>query len=845
MKARPLLLPIDPLLPDIVRLLRRDRRLVVEAEPGAGKTTRVPRAILEAELLSDQEIVVLEPRRIAARMAAHRVAAELGEPVGERVGYAVRFDQRSSPKTRLRFVTEGVFLRMITGDPSLQRVGCVVFDEFHERSLEADLALALTLRLADTRPDLALVPMSATLDGARLAAHLGCERVRAEGRRFPVRIEHDRAPDDRPLALRITAALREVLRAEPSGHVLVFVPGAREIRDVLGAAARVVEEAGAVLLPLHGELPPDEQDRALAPSERRKIVVSTNVAESSVTLDGVVAVIDSGLVRRVTSSPWTGLPVRTTEKTSRASAAQRAGRAGRTREGLCRRLYTKGDHDARREHDPPGIARDDLTELRLLFAKLGHSLSDARWLDAPQLAAIERAERLLERLGALDRGALTGLGGHMAELAVHPRLAALAIFAAERGAPRDGALLAALLGERDPRRARRASLGDGGRGATTEAGDSDVLSVVDALSRARAERLRPAELRALELDPEGTRAVLSAATQLDAQLTRLVAPRAREDRDETLAKALLVAFSDRVARRRRPGSRELVLSGGGSARQAEESEVVLAPFVVVVRAEETARGVVARELSRIEPEWLLELFPAHVTERTRVLWDDERARADAVSELLFDDLVLDGGPARDDDETRRALAALVAERALAKGLHAIVKDTDALEGFLSRARFVREHDPSFPSFEGEALRAVVAELAVGTRSLAELAALGFPLALEARLSPAERTRLAEWAPERLLLSSGRHAKITYEPGRPPFVSSRLQDFFGMTSLPSVAGGRAALTAHLLAPSQRPVQVTSDLAGFWARHYPSIRRELCRRYPKHAWPEDPMDATRSR
>lgn len=827
-------LPIDPLLPELVETLRRDRKLVLEAPPGAGKTTRAPRAILEAGVVGDAEIVVLEPRRIAARMAATRVARELGEPVGQRVGYAVRFEERSSAKTRLRFVTEGILVRMLAADRTLSRVGCVVFDEFHERSLHADLALALSLLVREARPDLCILPMSATLDGARVAEHLGCRRLRSEGRAFPVRTTYDKAPDDRPLPIRIAGALREVLRDDPTGHVLVFVPGAREIREAMATCERIAADAGAVVLPLHGELSPEDQDRAVGPSKERKVIVSTNVAESSVTIEGVSAVIDSGLVRRVASSPWSGLPVVTTEKVSRASAAQREGRAGRTREGVCRRLYTKGDHDARKEHDDPEIARADLAELRLLLATLDRSPSDLPWLDAPPAPALARADALLERLGAISGGIVTAEGRRAAALPLHPRLGALALFAAERGCAAEGALTAAVLGERDPRRSARASFG-GGSAQRLTAGDSDVVAVVDALEAAARERLRPGELRARDLEPDAVFAIRSAAARID---ERLAGASVHGDRDTVLLQALLWAFSDRVARRRKPGGKDLVLSGGGSATQVEESSVRDAPFVVVVRADETPRGVLARDVSAIEVEWLLELFPERIKDRVRVAWNDEKGRAEASSELLFDDLVIDAGPAKDDDATARAIAKLLARKALDKGLHAIVKDPDALADWLARARFVHEHDESFPSFDGEAWARVVEELAEGWKSLDELAALGFPWVLEERLSAAEKRRLSEWAPERLAMPSGRKAKISYEPGKPPYVSSRLQDFFGLKALPTVAGGRAALAAHLLAPSNRPVQVTSDLAGFWTRHYPTIRKELSRKYPKHAWPENP-------
>src|SRR5512145_1205510 len=447
------LLPIDPLLPEIVAALRAAPSLVIEAPPGAGKTTRVPAALLAGRVVGDKEIVVLEPRRLAARLAARRVADELGEKAGETAGYQVRFEDVTSPRTRIRFVTEGLLTRQLLSAPTLPSVGAVLLDEFHERHLQGDLALALLRRLQRTgRPDLRLVAMSATLDAAPVAAYLGAPSLRSEGRRFEVAVEHlspEEAARDARLDDLVARAVRRLHREGTDGDVLVFLPGAAEIRRSREALADWAERAGVDLLPLHGDLPPEEQDRAVAPGPRRKVILSTNVAETSVTIEGVVAVVDSGLARVASHSPWSGLPRLEVRKVSRASAAQRAGRAGRTRPGRALRLYTRHDHDSRPEFDLPEVAREDLCEPFLALAALG-ALEGFPWFEPPPPAAAAAARALLERLGAVDaRGTVTDLGRRMLRFPLHPRLGRLVCEAEARGAGEAGALLAAILGERD------------------------------------------------------------------------------------------------------------------------------------------------------------------------------------------------------------------------------------------------------------------------------------------------------------------------------------------------------------------------------------------------------------
>jgi len=857
-------LPIDALLPDALVALRERRCLVVEAPPGAGKTTRLPRALLEAGLCGDGEVVVLEPRRLAARMAARRVAEEMGERPGETVGWQVRFEDVSGPATRLRYVTEALLTRRLVAEPSLPGVGAVVLDEFHERHLDSDLALALLGRLRSTsRPDLALVVMSATLDAEPVARYLGAPRVTTAGRAFPVEVEYlgvEEAARGRDLADLVAGAVRRLLREEPDGHLLCFLPGAAEIHRALEAVQAIpaVEEGDVLALPLHGDLPAEEQDRVVRPSSRRKVILSTNVAESSVTIEGVVAVVDSGLARVASHSPWTGLPILELQKVSRASAAQRAGRAGRTRAGRCLRLYTRHDHDGRPAFDAPEIVREDLAEAALLVAVLG--AQGLAFLEPPPAAAWDAAFGLLRRLGALDGDALTPLGRRLARFPLHPRLARLVVAAEDAGLGAEGALLAALVGERDIReRFDRPTRGPSpGRvpparsprpaAAPEGTGESDLLELADLFKEAAQARFAEGRLRALGLVPAAVQAVERARRQI-ARLTR-PAPDRPAGGEEALRAAVLAAFPDRVARRRAMGSDEIVLVGGGGATLAPESTVRGAPLLVAVAAEERraragSRLAPARTLVRlasaVSAEMLLDLYPEALRYEPRVRFDPQAERVDGFEQLLYQDLVLsESRSARVDPELA---AAALYEAALARGPRAFAPEA-ALDRLLARLAFAARVAPQsgLTAPGEEALSAALREACRGRRSFAELREAGLDRALLAGLAPAERAALERLAPERVALPGGRSVPVEYGPGEtPPSIASRLQDFFGMAEGPRLAAGRVPLVLHLLAPNRRAVQVTTDLAGFWARHYPPLRRELMRRYPRHAWPEDPLSA----
>lgn len=776
---RPTSLPIDALLGEIAASLSRTPNLLVVAEPGAGKTTRVPSALLH-EVAG--HVLVLEPRRLAARMAARRVAWELGEELGKTVGYQVRFERVGGAETRLHFLTEGVLTRRMIADPLLAGVDAVLLDEFHERHIESDLALALLRRAQQQRPELKIVVMSATLDAAPVAHFLGdCPIVRSKGRQFPLTIEH--LPySPAPLEEQVRGAVEGLLNAGETGGILVFLPGAAEIRRAQRACEPAARRAGRLLLPLFGDLAPDEQDRAVAPSREAKIVLATNVAESSVTVDGITAVVDSGLARQASWSPWTGLPTLTVGRISQASATQRAGRAGRTAPGRVLRLYPQMDFAQRPAQETPEILRGGLAQLCQLLRTLG--IDDPReiaWLDAPPDAAVEQASALLDRLGARGDAAR-----RLMRLPVHPRLARMIEEATARGVGLAACMTAALL-ESGARRTH-----------------CDLLTALD------------------EPLDERTRHQLRA-------LLRIAKPgTVRKEDDDALCEAILSGFPDRVAKRR--ADRQIFLSNGIAAELAGETPPW--PFLVALDVEDRTEKALplVRLAAPIQPEWLLDRFPEQMREETTLEWSRQGERVEAVSRLLYDELVIEESR-RTKPNTAEA-AAMLATHALEAGIERFV-DAAQLEEWLARLEFASE----FASFDAPDLAALFTEFCSGMSSFAELRAAGkgFLSWLEQRL---DAHRLRETAPETLRLHAGRRTRIHYERGKTPWVASYLQDFFGMTQTPRIGPQQTPLVLHLLAPNRRPVQMTTDLTGFWERLYPQVRRELMRRYPRHAWPERP-------
>ncbi len=831
-------LPIDTLLPDIVAALRTREALVLEAPPGAGKTTRVPPALLAAGLAGNKEIVVLQPRRLATRLAAARVAEERGERLGETIGYQIRFDDVSSAKTRVRFVTEGLLTRRLVGDPQLRDVGIVVLDEFHERHLAGDLALAMLRRLQKTtRPDLKLVVMSATLDAGPIATWLDdAPSMRSEGRRFDVALEYLDKEDDRHLEQQVLAALKRLIQAQLDGHVLVFLPGAAEIRRAQDACAEFAQRHQLELLVLHGDLSAAEQDRALKPSSKRKVILSTNVAETSVTIDGVAAVIDSGLARVASHSPWSGLPTLKVQKVSKSSAIQRAGRAGRTRAGTCVRLYTRGDYEGRPMSDAPEIRRLDFVESSLSLRALG--VSDVRsfpFFEPPPPSSIDAAESLLTMLGALEKtGTLTKIGQRLLTFPLHPRLARLVVAGEQRGVAEEALTIAALLSERDIRLEARAKFGDSRRRADALAGPSDVLELLERFKEGQATSARSAGL-----DASAMQSVDRVRKQLGRSVDRRTpAPTSELAREEALLQAVLAGYPDRVAKRRRPKAPDVVFASGGSASLDATSVVHEAELMVAVDAEERRGGVAVRVASQIQPEWLLELSGDLLGDVDALEWNADAKRVDRVTRMTFGNVVLE--ETRNPAPASEGATKLLAQAALEAGVRTFA-EPEAVSAWQCRVDALRAAFPEagFPMADDTFLKQRLAALCDGLRSFNEVREAGLLNALQSSLSAQQARLLHTEAPDRITLPGGRTVQVHYEPARPPWIESRLQDFFGLLKGPAI--GRAPLVLHLLAPNMRAVQVTTDLSGFWDRHYPAVRKELMRQYPRHSWPEDPRTA----
>ena len=826
-------LPIDPHLPRILETFRSGRPLVLAAEPGAGKTTRVPRALLDTGLLADGACWVLEPRRLAARLAAARVAAELDESLGRTVGYAVRFERHVSAATRICFVTEGLLLRRLQTDPTLAGIRMVLLDEFHERHLQTDLAITLLARLRrGARPYLGLGFMSATLDTGPVAAFLDAEVICCAGRPFPVEIRHLPRPDDRPLAAQVAATVDGLYQDGLRGHTLVFLPGAAEIRQGLAACAPAAERWGLRLLPLHGSLGFGAQQEAVAPSVQPKVVLSTNVAESSVTLEGVAAVVDSGLGREAFHSPWSGLPGLRTARISQARCVQRAGRAGRTGPGLCLRLFTQGDFQARPGFDLPEILRADLAEAVLSLADLGLAAgSGLAWFEPPPAAALEAAARLLTALGALDpRGKITAMGRRMARLPLHPRLARLVTAGEDLGIPRLARLGAVLLETGDlGARAGLERRGEPGGHAL----DSDLFLRLDQYLEAETARFHAGACRAAGLDP----AVLRQASQAMRALAHGQDPDPPEppDAEERLLRALLRAYPDRVARM--GPHHTCTLAGGGGARLDPACRVRRAEWILALEAETQNLGagtqVVVRTASRVEPDWLLDALPEAVRETDELGFNAAAGRVELRACLWFEDLCL--------LESRRAAPAghpgadaCLARAALEQGLGPAQEDVDRL---LARCAFLAGLRPDLGILPPpRLLSALVTAACAGRTALKDLAGADWNGALRRVLGTAAAGLLETWAPDWVPLPK-RKARVNYG-GDAPWIASRLQDFLGLKEGPRIGGGAVPLVLHLLAPNQRAVQVTTDLKGFWQRAYRELRPALSRRYPRHHWPEDP-------
>jgi ATP-dependent helicase HrpB len=830
-------LPIDAVLHEVLAALKQQSSVVLQAPAGAGKTTRVPPAILDAALAGAGQIVVLQPRRLAARAAAARIAAERNVRLGDEVGYQVRFERQASRATRILAVTDGVFVRMLADDPFLEGVSVVIFDEFHERSVNTDLALAMVRRVQlDLRPELKLVVMSATLAAEPISAWLGgCPIVRSEGRTFPVEIRYAPHSPHGPIAPHVARGIQSILEATP-GDVLAFLPGVAEIRQTQRELTAGGRTQNVAVMPLYADLPLAEQQAVLERAKTRKIVLATNVAETSLTIEGVTGVVDSGLARVLRLEAALGIDRLETTRISRASADQRAGRAGRTAPGVCLRLWTQREQAGLRDFESPEIARVDLAGPVLELLCWGESdVTNFGWYEPPPMAAIEQALRLLRRLGACGKSGVTDLGRRMARLPAHPRLARALIEGQSHGHRNRAALACALLSDREAFRTSRP-------GESEHTSDSDVLDRVAALEAFERSGQRQSDVG--QIDGGAAKSVFRARNQLVRTLSEDAAGEVSRQvsADEAVLRSLFVAFSDRLARRREPSSSRAIMLGGRGVRLARESAVRDAPLFVCVNVSETGKAEsLVRLASAVEREWLVE---TDLQVAVDVEFDPRRERVVAIRRTRLDDLVL--------DEAMTSLpegfdpAPLLAQAA-AETLDIKLSLDDEATRFINRIRFLRQAMPELgmPDLGDDPLRGLLPWLSVGRQSFDELRRAPVLPALRAMLAPAQLAALEREAPQRLRVPSGRELALRYEAGQPPILEVKIQEMFGLRDTPRVAAGRVPIVLHLLAPNMRPQQVTADLASFWRNGYPVVRKELRRRYSKHPWPEDPLTASPKR
>lgn len=821
--------PIDELLPQLLETLKHHSSMLLQAPPGAGKTTRVPLALVKATWLGQRKIIMLEPRRIAARAAARFMAASLGEQVGETVGYRVRLDNKTGPKTRIEVVTEGILTRMLQDDPALEAYGVVIFDEFHERNLNSDLGLALCLDSQQgLREDLKIIVMSATLDGAAVSALLhDAPMLTSEGRSYPVAVQYRAikqsfARERRAFLTAVTQQIISAIAAEP-GSVLVFLPGASEIRQVTAALKEANLGKDVLLAPLFGQLSAAEQDAAIqpAPAGKRKVVLASAIAETSLTIEGIRIVIDSGLMRIPRFDPNTGLTQLVTLPVSKASAEQRCGRAGRLEAGVCYRLWSEGAHLL--AQSSAEILDADLAPLLLELAQWGVSDMHAlRWIDPPPAPHVAQARDLLQQLGALDiDGRITAHGKAMAQWGAHPRLAHMLLRAKGIGAGALACEVAAILSDRDLLRG----------GATRQ---SDLQLRIEAL---RASTTRE-YTQQRDLDQGAVRQAREAAAQWQRQLN--VKANKTNDDLKLLGVVLAYAYPDRIGRRRENTTRYL-LSNGRGAILSEGDTLCTEEFIVTANLDgaREARIFLAAGIHR---EDLLQYHSDTITAHASVHWDDRQGCVQARVQQRIGEVVIEDAPVQEVDS--EAMVTALLEGIRLRGM-ACLPWRDAARELQARMQFMHAHiDPDWPDVSDAALltslESWLQPYVTNMSRLSHLERLDLHNILLAQLSWEQQRQLDQLLPTHLSVPSGSRIRIDYT-SFPPVLAVRLQEMFGLADTPRIAKGKIAVLLHLLSPARRPVQITQDLAGFWQSSYHEVKKDLKGRYPKHHWPDNPLTA----
>jgi ATP-dependent helicase HrpB len=845
----PTALPVWKIHADVLHTLQSGHRLVLVAPTGSGKTTQVPQMLLDGGIAGDKMIVVLQPRRVAARTVATRVAWEREGKLGDEVGYQIRFDDHTSVGTRICFVTEGILLRWLQDDRTLGNIGAVVFDEFHERSLLGDVALALVKHLQQTqRPDLAMVVMSATLDAEPVATYLGgCPILISEGQSYPVEIGYLSQPDPRAITTQAAEAVERIIRDGAPGDILVFMPGRGEINSTLDALRGLKTQERVACIPLHGELEPQEQDRAFAPNALRKVVVATNVAETSITIDGIRHVVDSGIARVARYDAERGIGTLLLEPISRASADQRKGRAGRTASGTCHRLWTVIGHKTREERNTPEIQRSDLAEVVLLLHSLGiRKAATFDWLDKPDTSAVGRAERLLTMLGALQDADLTAIGRKMLRLPMHPRYSRMLIEASGLGCVPEAALCAALVSGRDllTRPDHEDSKAQAARGMFEDSEESDFVTLMRAYDFAEANRFSFDRCRSHGINAQVARQVEQTYQQIlqAAHQQRLydrgATPVTPAKNDEALRRCLMAGFIDQLAKRRDFGKPSCDLTEHRQGQLVRESVVQDAPFFVAANLRQApSRGteplILLSLATAVKPEWIAEMFPQHLRTTVEHLFDATNKRVAAVGLMRYRDLVIER------KSQQRDLDPVASGRCLAEAHRAGAFDLPLmdhrLKQFIARVNLVHASLPEleFAPFDGDAVTACLTRAFSGLSLVKDAQAVPLIPAFQRHLEKGQIPWLDELLPPSIPWLDGRPLKISYVSGSPE-AQVKLQDCFALKEHPNLCEGSLPVILSLCTPDGKRIATTADWPHFLAREWSKLRPTLAKKFPGHVW-----------
>ena len=845
----PATLPIWKIHADILGTLQAGNRLVLVAPTGSGKTTQVPQMLLDAGLAGDKMIVVLQPRRVAARTVATRVASERGGKLGLEVGYQIRFDDHTSVGTRICFVTEGILLRWLQDDGTLTNIGAVVFDEFHERNLLSDVALALVKHLQKTqRPDLAVVVMSATLDAEPVAAYLdSCPILISEGQSYPVEVGYLPLPDQRPITVQAAEAVGRIINNGDPGDVLVFMPGRGEINGTLDALRGLRTQERVACIPLHGELEPQEQDRAFAPNALRKVIVATNVAETSITIDGIRHVVDSGTARVARYDAERGIGTLLLEPISRASADQRKGRAGRTAPGTCHRLWTAIGHKSRDERNTPEIQRSDLAEVVLLLHSLGIREAAAfDWLDKPDPQSVERAERLLTMLGALESADLTGIGRQMLRLPMHPRYSRMLIEASQRGCVAETALCAALVSGRDllARVDRDDTETKAAREMFEDSNDSDFLTLMRAYEFARDSGFNFDRCRAHGINAQVARQVEQTFQQIlhAAHQQRLhgrhAVPAGPAKNNEALRRCLTAGFADQLAKRRGPGQPACDLTGQRQGQLVRESVVQDAGFFVAANLRDLpARGPVPLILlslaTAVDPGWIAEMFPQHLTTIVEHRFDAKNKRVAALKLLRYHDLVLEQTPQQRDLDPAASGRCLA--EASQSGAFDLPLFDHRLKQFIARVNLLHTTVPEleFAPFDEAAITACLAHAFYGLNLVKDAQTSLLIQSFHHHLEKGQHSWLDELVPLSIPWTDNGTLKISYTSGEPE-AQVKVLECFTLKAHPTFCEGRLPVILTLCTPDNKRLATTADWPSFLTREWPKHRATVAKKFPGHMW-----------